>query len=161
MRLAHRFGDGQDEANPFESEDGGSVSASATGMSANYVLSDSVRTGNGPDQEREVLRVEELDVGDASLREEGDLVRKDVDQPDDDEDVGDERCSGQLLDVADQGKRCETVPSALGFFRKGEELTQEDDGLRRDEERNRDVGPAVRDGQEERLQILRLSVRRA
>lgn len=35
-------------------------------------------------------------------------------------------------------------------------LTQEDDGLGGDEQRDRDVGLAIRHGQEERLKVLRL-----
>lgn len=62
------------------------------------------RGQDGPDQKREILRVEQLDVRDAPLPEEGDLVRKYVDQTDDDKDVGDEGRAGQLLDVADQRK---------------------------------------------------------
>lgn len=38
----------------------------------------------------------------------------------------------------------------------GKWRTQEDDRLRCDEQRDRDVGPAVRHRQEERLQVLRL-----
>lgn len=59
-----------------------------------------------PDEEREVLGVEHLDVGKAVVGEDLDLVREDVDEAEEDKGVRDERSSRKLLNVADHGKGC-------------------------------------------------------
>lgn len=160
LRLAHRFRDGQDQPDPLERKDGRPARAhgiakslSISGQPERALFESRKVKGKGrscahaPDQEREILRVEQLDVGDSALGEQGNLVREDVDQTDDDKHVSDQGRARQFLDVADQGESCcvpvsvsRPVPSGL-LLRAArsverynqEKLTQEDDGLGGDE----------------------------
>lgn len=119
---------------------------------------------DSPNEEREVLLVEQGDVGRAMVNEDLDLVAEDVDEADEDEGIGDEGRPGQLLDVADQGEGCGRAVALASAGRprsrgKHATLTQEDDELGHDQVGNRDVSVAVGHGHEERLQVLRLSRR--
>jgi len=69
-------------------------------------MSRSRARADAPDEERKVLAVEEDDVGGAMVDEDLDLVAEDVDEPDEDEGIGDECRAGQLLDVTDECESC-------------------------------------------------------
>ena len=54
-----------------------------------------------PNKEREILRVEQLNVRDTSLRDEFDLATEDIDQPNENEGVGNERGGTELCQISD------------------------------------------------------------
>ena len=90
-----------------------------------------------PNEEREISGVEQLDIRDTPLGNELNLATKDVDQPNEDKGIGNERSRTELRQIPDQSEG------------------QEDHQLHEDEVLHRDQLQAVRDPQNKGLQVLR------
>lgn len=103
MGVFHGFRDGDDEADAFEREDGGSVGRCVGGQLPRLPCK-TIRRIDLPDEQRKVLRVEEGDIGNAKVGQDLDLVREDVDETKQDEGIGDKSRSRELLNVANHGE---------------------------------------------------------
>lgn len=92
---------------------------------------------DSPNKQRPILRVEELNLGMSALGHDSSLAPKNVDQPSQNESVSNERGGTELCEVSDESQR------------------QEYNHLQEDEVLDAEQLSTVRDGQDERLEVLR------
>lgn len=114
---------------------------------------------NVPDQQWEVLRVEQGNLGHSHFLENGNLIGEDVDEAKEDEGVGDEGRSGELLNVADHGEGWFTA-SCTGRRKSGRQRMKKSERSEREEREEREVGERTVSSAPSARQRLRKDSRR-
>ena len=74
-------------------------------MHGNTILDKLTTNSCVPDQQWEILRIEQLDFGDATLRDDPKFAPKNVDETGEDEYIRDECSCAKLGQISDEGQR--------------------------------------------------------